>query len=73
VSICCRINEEILPKAVSGSRRVWIFRCLYKRLEEVTKSTWLFFLSEVVSAQVLRRKSSNFHLLHFVPPRRATP
>jgi hypothetical protein len=72
VSICRRINEGVLLKAVSGSRRVWIFRCLYKRLEEVTKSTWLFFLSEVVSAQVLRRRSSNFHL-HFVLPRRATP
>jgi hypothetical protein len=72
VSICYRTIEGVLLKAVSGSRRVWIFHYLYKRLGEVTKSAWLFFFTEVVSAQVLRQRNSNIHP-HLALSRSATP
>jgi hypothetical protein len=72
VSICYRTIEGFHLKAVFGSRRVWIFRFPYKRLGEVMKSTWLFFLAGVGSAQVLRQRNPNTGL-HRNLPRSATP
>ena len=70
--LCNPICEGELVKEVSSSRGVRIFCFPYKRLEEVTKITWLFFLSEVVSAQVLGQEDSHIPL-HLVLPRSATP
>jgi hypothetical protein len=67
-----RIIAGILRVEVTGSRRVRVFRCLYKRLEKVTNSTWLFILSGIVSAQLFGQRDSNIQL-HLALSRSATP
>jgi uncharacterized membrane protein len=72
VAICTRIDERILLKAVFVLRRIPILHVLYKRLEKATESAWLFFLAEVVSAQVPRQRNPNVELYRILP-RSATP
>jgi len=72
LAICSRIDERILLKAVFVIRRIQIFHVLYKRLEKDAKSAWLFFLAEVVSAQVPRQRNPNV-VLYCILPRSAIP
>jgi hypothetical protein len=72
VALRSRIDEGILLKAVFVLRRIRIFHVLYNRLDEVTKFAWLFFLSEVVSAQVPGQRNRTIGL-HCILPRSATP
>ena len=71
-AICSRIDEGILLEAVLVLRKMRIFRVLYKRLDRAVKFAWLFFLTEVVSAQVPGQRNPNVELYRILP-RSATP
>jgi hypothetical protein len=72
VAIYSRIAKGILLVAVCGLRSVRIFNVLYKRLGKDAKFTWLFFLTEVVSAHVPGQGSANIER-HCILRRSATP
>jgi hypothetical protein len=71
VAIYSRMAKGILLVAVCGFRSVRIFNVSYKRLGEITKFAWLFFLAELVSAQVSGQSNRNV-ALDCILPRSAT-
>jgi hypothetical protein len=71
-AIYSRIKEELSLTPAYTLRRARFFHVLYKRLGKDAKFTWLFFLTEVVSAQVPGQGNANIER-HCILRRSATP
>lgn len=71
VAICSGIDEGIFLKAIFVLCRIRIFHVLYNRLDKATNFAWLFFLCDVVSAQVPGKRNPTMGL-HCILLRSAT-